>query len=123
MKPQSEQEIDELAETLRVLGHTQRLRIVIQLTNGEFSVGEIEQHCDIRQPGLSQQLGILRKAGLVETRRDGKLVYYRLDTARIAAICSALGFLQAAKDSATGDAGRSERQRKFGSGASFAKVI
>jgi ArsR family transcriptional regulator len=43
-----------------------------------MSVGELEAHLDIRQPTLSQQLGVLRNEGVVETRREGKRIYYRV---------------------------------------------
>jgi len=63
---------------LRVLANEDRLLLLCQLAEGEKNVGELEQLLDIRQPTLSQQLGILRKEGLVETRRDGKNIYYAI---------------------------------------------
>lgn len=71
------------AELLRVLGHAVRLEIVGALTVGERSVGEIEHATGIAQPGLSQQLAVLRKAGLVTTRREAKQVFYSLNRAPI----------------------------------------
>lgn len=69
---------DVLIEELKALAHPLRFRILETLRNGERNVGEIEEATDIRQPALSQQLGVLRKAGLVETRKEAKLVFYRL---------------------------------------------
>lgn len=67
------------ADLLRVLGHDARLRLMhCLLERGEASVGELEALTGIAQPGLSQQLGVLRNAGLVATRRQAKLVHYRL---------------------------------------------
>lgn len=66
-------------EELKAIAHPLRFQIVQLLRSGEINVGEIEQLSGIGQPTLSQQLGILRKAGLVETRKDAKLVYYRLN--------------------------------------------
>ena len=61
---------------LRVLANEDRLLLLCQMTAGEKSVGELEALLDIRQPTLSQQLGVLRAEGLVTTRREGKRIYY-----------------------------------------------
>ena len=53
-------------------------------------MGELEQVTGITQPGLSQQLGVLRKAGLVDTRKDAKLVYYTIADAQIVAVLNAI---------------------------------
>ncbi|CAI1797387.1 Biofilm growth-associated repressor [Serratia quinivorans] len=61
---------------LRTLGNEDRLLLLCQLSQGEMSVGELAQALEIRQPTLSQQLGVLRQEGLVSTRREGKQIYY-----------------------------------------------
>lgn len=61
---------------LKVLAHEARLLLLCQLSQGERSVGELEEMLGIHQPTLSQQLGVLRAEGVVNTRRDGKNVYY-----------------------------------------------
>ena len=66
-------------EELKAIAHPLRLRILQALANGERNVGEIEEASNIGQPGLSQQLAVLRQADLVTTRREGKLVYYGVD--------------------------------------------
>ncbi len=63
---------------LKAIGNRDRLLLLCQMIDGEKSVGEFEALLDIRQPTLSQQLGVLRAEGVVETRRDGKRIYYRL---------------------------------------------
>ncbi len=63
---------------LKALAHEARLLLLCQLSQGECSVGELEELLDIHQPSLSQQLGVLRAEGLVDTRRDGKNIYYRV---------------------------------------------
>ena len=63
---------------LKALAHESRLIILCILTQGEKSVSELEQDLDLRQPTVSQQLARLRVDGLVSTRRDGKVIYYRL---------------------------------------------
>lgn len=61
---------------LKALGNESRLLLLCQLSQGERSVGELEAMLDIHQPTLSQQLGVLRTEGLVNTRREGKNIYY-----------------------------------------------
>ena len=63
---------------LKALAHGDRLVLLCRLSQGEFCVGELEADLGIRQPTLSQQLGVLRQEGLVETRRSGKHIHYRL---------------------------------------------
>jgi DNA-binding transcriptional ArsR family regulator len=63
---------------LKTLAHTDRLVLLCRLSQGEFCVGELETDLGIRQPTLSQQLGVLRQEGLVGTRRSGKHIHYRL---------------------------------------------
>ncbi|MGB3166774.1 MAG: metalloregulator ArsR/SmtB family transcription factor, partial [Alteraurantiacibacter sp.] len=83
-------------EALRALAHPVRYRLLQSLEGGERNVGEIESVTGVEQPGLSQQLAVLRKAGLVETRKEAKLVFYRLHGealgklgAEIGAFCTA----------------------------------
>lgn len=75
---------------LSVLAHEDRLVLLCQIARQEHSVGELEELLDIRQPTLSQQLGVLRREGLVETRRDGKKIYYRLISKEALAIIDSL---------------------------------
>lgn len=61
---------------LKLLANEDRLLLLCQLSQGEMCVGDLESHLDIRQPTLSQQLGVLRSEGVVATRRQGKNIYY-----------------------------------------------
>jgi len=63
---------------LKALAHEARLLILCLLIDQEKSVTEIEEVLSLRQPAISQQLARLRADGLVETRRDGKNVFYSL---------------------------------------------
>ncbi len=65
-------------DLLKALTNPSRLLILCQLADGEKSVGQLEELLRLRQPTLSQQLARLREDQLVETRRDGKMVHYRL---------------------------------------------
>lgn len=75
---------------LKVLAHTDRLVLLCRLAQGEFCVGELQEDLGIQQPTLSQQLGVLRQEGLVETRRQGKHIYYRLISEDAAAVMHVL---------------------------------
>lgn len=68
----------EASEFLKALAHEARLVILCLLVEGEKSVTELEQLLSLRQPAVSQQLARLRADDLVETRRDGKNIYYSL---------------------------------------------
>ena len=78
------------AEFLKALSHEARLVILCLLVEGEKSVTEIEQLLRLRQPAVSQQLARLRADELVETRRDGKSVYYSLARPEVREIIVAL---------------------------------
>jgi DNA-binding transcriptional ArsR family regulator len=66
------------AELFKALGHPARIRVLEVLSEGERSVGELQPLVGIESSHLSQQLGILRRAGLVTTRKDGASVIYSL---------------------------------------------
>lgn len=75
---------------LRMLANEDRLLLLCQLTQGEACVGELEELLGIRQPTLSQQLGILRNEGIVSTRREGKKIFYQLDEGRALSLLNTL---------------------------------
>ncbi len=66
------------AEMFRALSHPARIRILETLADGERSVGEMQPQIGIELSHLSQQLGVLRRAGLVTSRKEGQSVYYSL---------------------------------------------
>lgn len=68
---------------LRLMANEDRLLLLCHLMEGERCVGELEQLTEIRQPTLSQQLGVLRGEGLVATRREGKNIFYELADERV----------------------------------------
>ncbi|MBA3499251.1 MAG: winged helix-turn-helix transcriptional regulator [Deltaproteobacteria bacterium] len=67
-----------LSKLFRALGDETRLRIVALLSHGELCVCHIETALEVSQPNASRQLGILKMAGIVDSRRDGTWVYYDL---------------------------------------------
>jgi ArsR family transcriptional regulator len=72
------------AEFFKALAHPARIRILELLSQGELSVSELVPEVGLESSHLSQQLGVLRRANLVVTRKSGNLVYYRLADRRLA---------------------------------------
>ncbi|MEI7430534.1 MAG: metalloregulator ArsR/SmtB family transcription factor [Betaproteobacteria bacterium] len=72
----------QVTAVLLALANENRLLLLCQLSSGEKCVGELEQLLDIHQPTLSQQLGVLRKKGVVTTRREGKNIFYSIADTR-----------------------------------------
>jgi ArsR family transcriptional regulator len=66
------------ADFLRVLGHPVRVRIIELLRDGERSVGDLQAELGLDSSGTSQHLGVLRRRGVLETRRVGTSVRYRV---------------------------------------------
>ncbi|WP_426727393.1 ArsR/SmtB family transcription factor [Enterobacter cloacae complex sp. 288G10] len=79
------------ADVLRGLrANSDRLLLMCQLSQGEANVSELEAAVGITQPTLSQQLGVMRRLKLVETRRAGKMVYCRSGDNRIMTLLNTL---------------------------------
>jgi ArsR family transcriptional regulator len=74
----SDIDVRPLSRLFRALGDETRLRIVALLSHTQLCVCHIEQALSLSQPNASRQLGILRAAGIVDSRREGTWVYYRL---------------------------------------------
>ncbi len=94
----------EVAALLKTLSHPARLALACTLAEGEYAVGELEEKLSIHQPSLSQQLTVLRNAGVVVTRRVGKQIFYRLSAEDAARLVEALHAIFCADDA--GDAKR-----------------
>jgi ArsR family transcriptional regulator len=71
-------QLDELEGLFKALGDATRLRILGLLLNGEVCVCHIHESLKVSQPKASRHLAYLREAGLVETRREGVWIHYRL---------------------------------------------
>lgn len=82
---------------LKALANEDRLLLLCQLVGHERNVGELEALTGIRQPTLSQQLGVLRDEGLVATRRDGKYVYYQMASFEVSQVMKTLSSLYCGK--------------------------
>src|SRR4051794_35934930 len=70
------------AEFFRILGHPARVRTLELLRDGERTVGDLQSALGLDSSGTSQHLGVLRRHGVLESRRDGTSVYYRIKDPR-----------------------------------------
>jgi ArsR family transcriptional regulator len=77
------------AELFKALAHPARIRVLELLSEGERSVGEMQPLVGIEPPHLSQQLGVLRHAGLVTTRKEGSSVIYAIRDPELVALLAA----------------------------------
>lgn len=66
------------ADVLRTLAHPRRLEILHRLADGPIEVGRLAGELGLSQPNVSQHLGVLRAAGIVDAERTGREVRYRL---------------------------------------------
>lgn len=75
---------------LKALSNPDRLMLLCEIAQGERNVGELQEGLGIVQPTLSQQLAVLREEGLVQTRREGKSIYYRMASPQALAVMQVL---------------------------------
>lgn len=79
LSPELSRPISELkADMFKALAHPARIRVLEVLVEGERSVGELQPNVGIELSHLSQQLGVLRRAGLVSSRKEGSSVFYSI---------------------------------------------
>ena len=82
--PHNARPVHEVRATLfRGLGHPARVRILELLRDGERSVGLLQADLDLDSGSTSRHLAALRRIGLVESRRVGTTVFYRVDDERV----------------------------------------
>ncbi|WP_341704500.1 metalloregulator ArsR/SmtB family transcription factor [Ferrovibrio sp.] len=80
----------EASRFLRILANEKRLLTLCRLMEGESSVGRLADLVGLSQSALSQHLNRLRQDGLVETRREGQTIHYRLADRRVATLIALL---------------------------------
>lgn len=81
---------EEACRLLKTLANPDRLLLLCRLSRGPTCVGELEVELGIRQPTLSQQLTVLREEELVQTRREGKHIFYSVRSRRALAVLKVL---------------------------------
>jgi len=86
----TDEQIEKAAEVFRVMSAPMRLRIISCLCSGEKNVGELLEAIDTTQPNMSQHLNTLYMAGVLEKRREGVQIFYRIVNNNIVNICRAV---------------------------------
>jgi len=71
------------ADFFRLLGHPVRVRVLELLRDGERTVGDLQAALELDSGGTSQHLTAMRRQGILESRKDGAKVYYRVKDPRI----------------------------------------
>ena len=106
-------QLDDMEGLFKALADATRLRILGLLLTGEVCVCDIHESLKIPQPKASRHLAYLRRAGLVETRRDGLWVHYRLGKLPdpvLAAIVNGVGHALTHSDTVHRDAERLQKR-------------
>ncbi len=88
MRAASEQLLEKIADRLKAMADPMRLHILHSLQSGERCVGDILAEVGGSQANVSKHLSVLRRVGLVDCRREGVNVYYRIDDPTVFTICS-----------------------------------
>ena len=87
--------LDRAQPLLRALAEPIRLQVVLALQDGERCVCDLTTDLDLAQSKLSFHLKVLKQAGLIRARQEGRWIYYRLDPAALTALQDWLGQLAA----------------------------
>ena len=113
------------AELFKALAHPTRIRILELLRAGEMTVTELQIRLNVESSSVSQQLGVLRGKNIVDGRRDGTSVYYRIREPRVSALldlareifANHLGELQAMAEEESSEDSSSKAKRTMPSAA------
>ncbi len=78
--------LNEAAECLRTLAHPHRLRMVQMLLQGDFTVGELAEACELPSAMASEHLRLMQRCGFLTSEKDGRSVYYKVAEPHLANI-------------------------------------
>lgn len=70
--------LNDAAECLRTLAHPHRLRMVQMLSQGDYTVGELAEACEISSPMASEHLRLMQRCGFLSSEKEGRKVFYRV---------------------------------------------
>jgi DNA-binding transcriptional ArsR family regulator len=90
MKEQLRKRAEEVSEVLKQLAHPDRLKVLCCLLEGEKTVNELVAYADASQSWVSQFLARMKLAGLVESRKAGTFVHYRIAEPRLKTLMDAI---------------------------------
>lgn len=72
-----------VADVMKVLSHSGRLRLLCHLASGSKKVGELQEYCNLSQPHVSQFLSKMQLQGIVSSHKEGNFVVYSLEDKKI----------------------------------------
>jgi ArsR family transcriptional regulator len=78
------------AQLFGLLSAPMRLRVMCELCDGELNVSDLLARIETTQPNMSQHLSTLYRAGVLDRRREGTQVFYRVRSERLLAVCRAV---------------------------------
>ena len=90
LQPSLDEKAEEVALLLGAMANAKRLIVLCNLIESEKSVGELAGIVGLSDAALSQHLAKLRMQGLVQTRREGQTIYYRLASEKVKTVLSTL---------------------------------
>lgn len=70
--------LGQAAECLRLLAHPHRLRMIQMLLQGDYTVGELAEACELPTAMASEHLRLMQRCGLLSSEKDGRKVFYRV---------------------------------------------
>jgi DNA-binding transcriptional ArsR family regulator len=81
---------ESVSALMKAIAHPQRLKILCKLVEGECSVSQLEEYCGSSQSSVSQYLGKMKAEGLLTSRREGKQIFYEIDSTDLLKLMKAL---------------------------------
>lgn len=81
---------DQLSQVMESLAHPVRLKVLCQTIEMEKTVSELTKTCGISQSGMSQLLGRMKEAGMLDSRREGQRIFYRVSDQKLVQLLSAV---------------------------------
>lgn len=86
LKLTSLEALGQAAECLRILAHPHRLRMVQMLLQGQYTVGELAEACEIPSHMASEHLRLMQRCGFLAAEKEGRFVYYTIAEPHLADI-------------------------------------
>ncbi len=80
------EELSQAAECLKTLAHPHRLRMVQMLLQGDYTVGELAEACELPSAMASEHLRLMQRCGFLSSEKDGRRVFYRVSEPHLAGI-------------------------------------
>jgi ArsR family transcriptional regulator len=88
-----ENKVQITAEILKSLSSARRLQIINLLSYGEMCVCDLTENLDVSQPNISHHLKVLKNAGLIQSKKNGKWVFYELNQEKLDKLQNDLDFI------------------------------